>query len=258
MEITTESSFASFDYEQHQAAEDEIYRREYARWVSTLSESDRARLVADGLIEPCTGFIGQTGHFGKLDRALAAGGVGDENGKQVPTSDAILPTDTDQDQLRALGLSDQQSEAVLQWVAARSADAISDLASDRLARFFALLMPTNSKHKINLSLLGARALAGVFLMNRLEKTSLSELAARAGMSKQLLDFHTRRLEDCMGFHGFAQKGVHTREVYSQAAKDRWSTLTPAERRARRRGAKGIIGTQQTTNDDQNLTVSTAL
>jgi hypothetical protein len=262
MERQTESDFPTEDYEAHQTAQDADYAAEYRRWVASLSESDRQRLTLDGILEPdCSIRATSCGSgSGEIDIALISGWAGRENGERVPTIDAILPTDTDQDQLRALGLSEEQAEAVLEWETARNADAINDLAADRLARFFVLLMPSNSKTKINLSLLGARALAGGFLMNRSGTTTLSDLAQRAGMSKQLLDFHTRRMEDALDFHGFAQKGVHTREVYSQAAKERWSTLTPAERRARRRGQSGIVGTQHETHNAQrvNLTGSTGV
>jgi hypothetical protein len=255
----TESDFPQeADYELRQAAQDAVYEAEYRRWVATLSETDRQRLTIDGLLEPSVGFIGQAGQFGKIDQALLSGGVGREEGKQVPTIDANIPTDSETDQLCSLGLSATQAEAVLQWVAPRNAEAISDLAADRLARFFSLLMPTNTRHKINLSLLGARALAGVFLMNRSGTTTLSDLAQRAWMSKQLLDFHTRRLEDALGFHGIGQKRESARAIYSESARQRWAALTPEQRVARRHGARGIVGTQKATNDDQNLTSSSVL
>ena len=251
---------ADEDYEAHQSAQDAAYAVEYRRWVATLSEAERQRLTLDGLHQPadcnilaaCGG-----GGGGMIDLALVAGGVGYEDHHRVPTTTPDFEP-TDHDQLRELGLSAKQAQAVLAWISRRNGDEVNALAADRLARFFSLLLPSTTGHKINTSLLGVRALAGLFLMNRSGSVTLTSLAERAGMSKQLLDFHVRRLGDAMSFHGFGLKRESTRAVYSEAAKARWATLTPEERLARRHGQKGIVGTQHATNDDQNLTVSTSL
>jgi hypothetical protein len=244
MERETESDFPSDDYTTHQAAQDAVYEREYRRWVSTLSEANRQRLTLDGLHEPDTNFRAGSGDSGgEIDLALIAGGAGRENDERVPTIDPPEFEGTDHDQLRELGLSAAKAEAVLAWISRRQAAEINALAADRLARFFTLLLPSTTMHKINLSLLGVRALAGLFLMNRSGSVTLTSLAERAKMSKQLLDFHVRRLGDAMSFHGFGLKKESTRAVYSEAAKARWGALTAEERRARRHGVKGIVGTQ---------------
>ena len=261
MEQTTESSFSTFDYELHQAAEDEIYRREYVRWVASLSDHDRQQLVADGLLEPCNCNIRASstgGGGGEIDISLVPGGAGYEGDDCVPTIAAPIPEGTDFEQLRELGLSAAKAEAVLQWISRRQAAEINALAADRLARFFTLLIPPTSQHKINISLLGVRALAAHFLMNRNGTSTMTAMAERAKMSKQLLDHHVRAVGDALHFHGFGLKKESTRAVYSEAAKARWAALTPEERLARRHGQKGIVGTQHATNDDQNLTVSTSL
>ena len=252
-ETETESDFPQeADYEFRQAAQDAVYEAEYRRWVATLSETDRQRLTIDGLHEPDKTRCCWTPKGGsQIDLALVAGGAGGfEDDNCVPTSPAPTLEATEHEQLRELGLSAKQAEAVLAWNSRRNADAVSDLAADRVAKFFALLMPTNTKHKISIPILGSRTLATIFLLNRHGMTSLSELAQRAGVSKQLLDFHARRMEDALDFHGLGQKGIHTREVYSQAARERWSALTPQERRARRAGVRGIVGTQSATDTAQ--------
>jgi hypothetical protein len=81
-------------------------------------------------------------------------------------------------------------------------------------------------------------------MNRNYNISLTALAERAKMSKQLLDHHVRRIGDAMSFHGFGLKKESARAVYAEATRQRWASLTPAERRARRRGQRGIIGSAQ--------------
>lgn len=253
MERETESDFPSKDYEAHQTAQDAAYAAEYRRWIATLSESDRQRLTLDGLHEPadCNSRATSCGSGGgEIDIALVSGGAGYEGADCVPTMAAPIPEGTDHDQLRELGLSAKQAAAVEAWISRRDADRVNALAADRLARFFTILLPPTTMHKINLSLLGVRALAGLFLMNRNDNITLTALAERAKMSKQLLDHHVRRIGDAMSFHGFGLKKESTRAVYSEAAKARWASLTPTERRARRHGQKGIIGTQHATNDDQ--------
>jgi len=245
MERQTESDFPPEDYEAHQTAQDAAYAAEYRRWVASLSEADRQRLTLDGLHEPDTNFRAGSGDSGgEIDLALIAGGAGRENDERVPTIGAEIAEATAHDQLRELGLSAKQAAAVEAWISRRDADRVNALAADRLARFFTLLLPPTTMHKINLSLLGVRALAGLFLMNRNGTITLTELAERAKMSKQLLDHHVRRIGDAMSFHGFGLKKESARAVYAQAARQRWASLTPAERRARRRGAKGIIGSAQ--------------
>lgn len=255
----TKSEFsAKDDYELRRVAQDAAYEAEYRRWVSTLSEASRQRLIIDGLLEPdCSLRASCGGGGGEIDISLVPVGAGYEGDDCVPTFSALIPEGTDFDQLRELGLTPKQANAVLDWIQRRNADEMNALAADRLSRFFTLLLPANTQHKINLSLLGVRALAGVFLMNRTGST-LTALAERAGMSKQLLDFHVRRLGDAMHFHGFGLKKESTRANYSAAARARWGALTPEQRRARRHGQKGIVGTQQATSNDQNLTISPSL
>ena len=241
----TESDFATDDNTTHQSAQDAAYEREYRRWVATLSEADRQRLTLAGLHEPdcniraaCGG-----GGGGEIDISLVPGGAGYEGSDCVPTTTAPIPEGTDFEQLRELGLSAAKAEAVLQWISRRQAAEINALAADRLARFFTLLIPPTSQHKINISLLGVRALAAHFLMNRNGTSTMTAMAERAKMSKQLLDHHVRAVGDALHFHGFGLKKESTRAVYSEAAKARWAALTPEQRLARRHGVKGIVGTQ---------------
>jgi hypothetical protein len=242
----TETDRATDDYELRQKVEDELYEREYRRWVASLSESDRQRLTLDGILEPdCSIRAGSCGSgSGEIDIALVPGGAGYEGADCVPTMAAPIPEGTDFDQLREMGLSAKQAAAVEAWISRRDADRVNALAADRLARFFTLLLPPTTMHKINLSLLGVRALAGLFLMNRNGTTTLTELAERAKMSKQLFDHHVRRMGDALHFHGFGLKKESSRAVYAEATRQRWASLTPAERRARRRGQRGIIGSAQ--------------
>lgn len=255
----TESDFPQEDYEQRQAAMDAAYSQEYRRWFATLSETDRQRLTLDGLHEPdCNLRALSGGTGGEIALEFVSGKAGYEGNDCVPTTTAPIPEATDFEQLRELGLSAAKAEAVLQWISRRNADEVNKLAADRLSRFFSLLLPATTAHKINLHLLGVRALAAHFLMNRNGTSTMTALAERAKMSKQLLDHHVRAVGDALHFHGFGLKKESTRAVYSEAAKARWAALTPEQRRARRHGQRGIVGTQQATSNDQNLTISLSL
>jgi hypothetical protein len=242
----TESDFPTDDYEARQCAQDAAYALEYRRWVDSLSEAERQRLTLDGLDEPadCNTRASSGAGGGGIDLALISGRAGRENDELVPTMAAPIPEATDFEELQELGLSTKQAEAVLQWINRRDNDEVNALAADRLARFFSLLLPSETMHKINLNLLGTRALAGLFLMNRNGTSTLTALAERAQMSKQLLDHHVRRLGDAMNFHGFGLKRDSARAIYAESARQRWSALTPEERKARRRGGRGIVGSAQ--------------
>jgi hypothetical protein len=82
----------------------------------------------------------------------------------------VLSQPTDHDQLREIGLSAKQAETVLQWISRRNGDEVNALTVDRISRFFTHLLLSTTTHKINFSLLGVRALAGLFLMNRTGST----------------------------------------------------------------------------------------
>ena len=115
-------------------------------------------------------------------------------------------------------------------------DEVKEVAADRLAKFFSHLLPKPPAVKINLRILGLRVLGARYLLNR-DGMTLTELAKRAEVSKQLLDHHVRMVETELYFHGWTQKCTASRAVYSEATKARWAALTPEERKARRAGNK---------------------
>jgi len=122
-----------------------------------------------------------------------------------------------------------------------------DLASDMLAALFAEIIPKSGK--IRLDLVGQKFVAMSYLLNRNGTATLTSIAERSGVSKQLFDHHVQALGDGFGFHGQGQKCESTRATFSAAAKERWAALTPEERIARRRGKAA----QQAT-PDANLTM----
>ena len=113
-------------------------------------------------------------------------------------------------------------------------------AGDILARLITTIVPPEGR--ISLQCVALRFVGTAFLLNR-STESLTALAGRCGVSKQLLDFHAITVADRLGFHGFAKKRSEARAVYSQVQRESWSRLTPEERR---RAGK----TAQSSNDEQ--------
>jgi hypothetical protein len=245
MEITTESSFASFDYEQHQEAEDENYRREYVRWVDSLSESDRQRLVADGLLEPdCSIRAGAGSSGGAIEESLITGRAGTEGDSFVPTLAAVVLEGSFAEQLAdAAGISTAQATTALDWIKSHNQSVAIAEASDIIARLLSEFFPQH--HRIDLHLVGTRLLAFKFLLNRHGTETLTHLAERGGCSKQILSHHARLIGDRLGnFQPMGGKRSEARSAYAEAQRESWSALTAEERKARRRGQSGIIGTAQ--------------
>ena len=185
-------------------------------------------------------FRGGNGN-GYADPTLTAHGIGHENGRQVAV---VLPEPTADDDTDWLmdfaGLSHKQAADVMLWLEMRRherGDENKESAADRLAKFFSHLLPKPPAVKINPQLLGLRVLGASYLLNRNGNLTMTELAKRAGVSKQLLDHHVRMVETELDFHGWGQKSIASREAYSEATKARWAALTPEERKARRAGNK---------------------
>ena len=240
MEIDSSVREDITDHAARQAAEDASYEAEYRRWVDGLSPDQKARLEALGVGEAMLpNFRGGNGN-GYADPTLTAHGIGHENGRQVAIGLPEEPADADADWLMDFAnLSKRQADDVLLWFEMRrheKGDEIKESAADRLAKFFAHLLPKAPAIKINLKILGLRVLGARYLLNR-DGMTLTELAKRAEVSKQLLDHHVRMVETELDFHGWGQKSIASREAYSEATKARWAALTPEERKARRAGNK---------------------
>ena len=229
------------DHADRQNAEDVAYGLEYQRWIDNLAPDEKARLASLGVGEAMLpNFRGGSGK-GHADPTLTSHGVAFEDGRQVAV---VLPEATAEDDVDWLmdfaDLTKKQAQDVLLWIEMRRherGDEVKESAADRLARFFSHLLPKPPAVKINPQLLGLRVLAAAYLLNRNGNLTMTELASRAGVSKQLLDHHVRKVEGELDFHGWGQKSIASREAYSEATKARWAALTPEERKARRRGNK---------------------
>jgi hypothetical protein len=131
-----------------------------------------------------------------------------------------------------LGTTPKVVRAMLAWLREHQSAGKTQEQADTLARAFAIAVPR--KGKINLSLVGLRFLGLFWLLNS-SGESLTDLAKRAQVSKQLLDWHANKLGRALNFHGYQQKAAASRKNYADAAKARWSALSPDERRQRRAG-----------------------
>ena len=145
----------------------------------------------------------------RIDQSLVDFDVGFEDGKPVPTCGL------------GYGIEQDRDETPM------------DIAADMLAKIFSTIIPPSGP--LRLDLIGQKFVAVHFLMNRSGTATLTSMAARAGVSKQLLDHHAVSLAEKLNFRGFGQKKESARPSYAAAARAHWATLTPEQRKARRRG-----------------------
>lgn len=132
------------------------------------------------------------------------------------------------------GISQDQAALALAWMRNEQAESVLECAAEMLGRLFDKLIP---RSKISIPFCGLRLLAARILMNRTGTDTLTEWAARAGCSKQILSWHISQLESVAHLHWLGGKKSETTEVYAAATRARWAALTPEERRQRRAGKK---------------------
>ena len=157
--------------------------------------------------------------------------------------------DTDADHLaEAANLTAEQAEAALVWMRERYEQDIQHAAGDALSRLLAAIIPAEGR--ISPQIVGMRVLSVPFLLNRIGNETLTSLAARCGVSKQLLNFHSIAVADKLGFHGFAQKRTEARASYAEAQRQSWSRLTPEQRKARRAGKNNAQSTTRNLTSSQ--------
>ena len=133
------------------------------------------------------------------------------------------------------GITPEAANRALEWFRRKEQHDNIRTAADFLAKLLGRMVPAAGKIKI--SVLGTRLLAACWLMNR-GGESLTSLAARAGLSKQIADYHGKMLErELENFHGVQQKPLSASASYAAAARASWGKLTAEQRKARRRGKK---------------------
>jgi hypothetical protein len=159
---------------------------------------------------------------------------------QVRGIELIDTLDTDQfdkpEELlaEAANISIHQAEAALEWMREQDESQHDHDLADTILRVLAILIPASNT--LNGFLIGVRAIALRWLL-RPESENMTALAARVGISKQLLSHHILEMERITGLHAAAQKAPQTREVYAEAARQRWKDLDAQQRRARRNSTR---------------------
>ena len=156
----------------------------------------------------------------------------DESNKCI---EAVMPEEIDGDAENLAdhaGIRPDQAELALEWMRLRDQEEVRRVAGDVVARLLAEIIPEDGR--VNAQICGLRFAATSFLLNK-SGESLTALAQRLGVSKQLLDYHALYVGDRLGFRGFSQKATSTRATYAEAQRQAWSRLSPQERKKRRAG-----------------------
>jgi AraC-like DNA-binding protein len=130
----------------------------------------------------------------------------------------------------ACGIGVVQARRALAWMREQDEDQHDHDLADTILRVLTLLLPKNNT--LNGFLIGVRAVALSWLL-RPEGESMTAIAGRLGISKQLFSHHVREMESTTGLHAAAQKAPQTIAVYAEAARQRWKELDATQRRARR-------------------------
>jgi DNA-binding MarR family transcriptional regulator len=159
---------------------------------------------------------------------------------QVRGIELIDTLDTDQfDQPHELlaehaNITIPQAKRALDWMKEQGESQHDHDLADTILRVLAILIPASNT--LNAFLIGVRAVSLKWLL-RPESENMTALAARVGISKQLLSHHILEMERITGLHASAQKAPQTREVYAEAARQRWKDLDAQQRRARRNSTR---------------------
>ncbi len=133
----------------------------------------------------------------------------------------------------AAGIGVLQAQRALAWMRDQGEQQHDHDTADALLRLLALLIP--QAQMLDGFVIGLRACALRWLL-RPEGETMTALARRLEISKQLLSFHVRSMEKITGVHSAAQKSPHTRASYAESARQRWGMLDANQRRARRNSA----------------------
>ena len=131
-----------------------------------------------------------------------------------------------------LGLNIAQAKNLMSWLSKRGTESSRKDNADELSRAFAVNIPRAGK--INAEHVGLQFVALYWLLNQTGE-SLTSLASRVGVSKQLLDWHAKKQSQRNNFRGVQQKRASASKVYSDSARARFAAMTPEERRQHRAG-----------------------
>lgn len=191
-----------------------------------------------------------------IEPALCRGEVFKENDNQVLGAwDNLDGIDTPLERLADhAGISLEQSAAALDWMRSEDRESVFEAAAELVGKMFDALIPRRNPKSnfIKVSSAGLRLIAARVMLNRDGSQSLTQWAARARVSKQLLSAHLKVLERKTELHWLGGKRAECSATYAESARSRWAALSPEERKARRAGKAAQVE-PAAPSDDQNLT-----
>jgi len=123
----------------------------------------------------------------------------------------------------------------------------SSASSDLLKLTLESLLPANGFGGATSKALGLRCICLLWMLQSdrhdLGSRSLAEIAEELGVSRAIMSFHVRSLEEQLGFfHARGQKAIEARESYQQSVKAGWQT---------RREKHGETGRKPPLHPEQN-------
>lgn len=132
----------------------------------------------------------------------------------------------------------------------------SSASADLLKQTLEALLPANTFGAGTSKAMGLRCLCLLWMLQSdrhdLGSRSLADLAKSLKLSRAILSFHVRSLEEQLGFyHARGQKAVEARESYKESVKAGWET-----RRAKH-GKTGRKASNRSGESPPNLTSSTS-
>jgi hypothetical protein len=118
----------------------------------------------------------------------------------------------------------------------------SSASSDLLKLTLESLLPANTFGAGTSKATGLRCICLLWMLQSdrqaMGSRSLADLAKSLKVSRAILSFHVRSLEEQLGFHhARGQKGVEAREVYKESVKQGWVTRREKHGKTGRRASK---------------------
>ena len=118
----------------------------------------------------------------------------------------------------------------------------SSASADLLKLTLESLLPANGFGGATSKALGLRCICLLWMLQSdkhdLGSRSLAEIAQELGVSRAIMSFHVRSLEEQLGFfHTRGQKGIEARESYQESVKVGWQTRREKHGETGRKAAK---------------------
>jgi DNA-binding CsgD family transcriptional regulator len=103
----------------------------------------------------------------------------------------------------------------------------SSASADLLRLTLESILPPGNLQQGTTRSMGLRCVCLLWMLQSskhdLGSRSLADIAKKLGVSRAILSFHVRNLEEKLGFHCRGQKGVEARESYKETIQAGWET-----------------------------------